>query len=225
MLKPKFATLCSFKSACTHCLFLNLAIDLRQHVFRSDCFSISFLHCSRQVVLPGLFPCFPTHTDFPSCFLHFQNRIHPPHSSSAQWEYGDENRLPWALQAHFYTLLPSCSPSDAISRPPAFTCWGTDAAKPQRWSRWQHSRLGSLLPPRLFGHQQLAARGSKFRAVCPCFSRCCYHLNGFHCAWKTTDCAVITSLLAQEPRRLCYLSGYWVSAERRPKNLAYLLEV
>lgn len=150
------------------------------------------------------FPCFPTYTDFPSCFLRFRNRIRLPHSSSAQWEHRDKSRLPWALQAHFYT-------SSFL-----FPLWHDFPSSCVHVLGHGCSRASALEPvaarPHLF--RVPAARSEGKQVQGPCFCRCCCRLNGFHCTWKVTDFAVITSLLAQQTRRLRYLSGYWVSAER-----------
>lgn len=166
-------------------------------------------------------PCLPIYTDVLSCFLHFHNKVLLPHSPSVGWGHPDESSLVWALKAHFYIILPSFCPSDTISHAPAFTCLGADRPKlrggqvPAGWSLdvvWP-CWLASC-PAFILGASSLQWGESKFRAVCPCFCKCCYRLKGFHCTRKIANFAVITSLLAQQLRRLHYLSGYWVSAAR-----------
>lgn len=120
-----------------------------------------------------------------------------PHTSSFLF-------LLWCYFLHF------CIHTFGADRPKlqggqAPASWSLDAV----WPCWLASCNAFIL-----GASSLQSGESKFRAVCPCFCRSCYRLKGFHCTWKIADFAVITSLLAQQPRRLGYLSGSWVSAAR-----------
>lgn len=116
------------------------------------------------------------------------------------------------VSAHSFLPVPlwcslpcSCTPTFAADRPRpgvARPCPGPSAGS----FHWDGSTC-----------LQLAVGGEQVRA--PCFCRYCSKLliisEGFRACWKIASFAVITSLLAQQLlRRLCYWSGYWVSATR-----------
>lgn len=112
-------------------------------------------------------PCLPIYTDVLPCFLHFHNKVRLPRSPSVGWGHPDGSSLLWALQAHFYIILPSFPPSDATSRAPAFTfgCRQTQTQRGPSPSRLEPGRgvavLACFLPCIYFGRQQLAASGKQ----------------------------------------------------------------
>lgn len=182
--------------------------------------SVSLFHFSAAQVRQFYLcfrPCLPTYTDFLSCFPYFYksssatfslcwmrtSRQKQSHAGSSG-PFLHTSSFPFPLWCHF---LRSCSH--------AFGCRQTQAQK------WLSLSLDILLlcwldycTAFILGGSSSQWGESKFRAVCPCFCRCCRCLKGFHCTGKIAHFALITSLLVQQMRHLRYLSGYWVSEAR-----------
>lgn len=217
MLNPKYATKNkgSEYRCPLHISDKNLAIDSWWHVFWSDCFLVFYFISQlpgtgdfTREFLPLLSHLHGFSSMLPVSITKFACRILPPWVRPSRWKQG-----PSGLFLHTPSSL---CPSDALCRAPALPrLLLTDPAR-----GWP----GPVPAPALAPSTEMVPRAcslqweeSKFGA--PCFCRYCSKLliisEGFRACWKIASFAVITSLLAQQLlRRLCYWSGYWVSATR-----------